>query len=110
MVPQIAFGCSEALPIILWSPRPGLAVKSSSVALRGFVCAESPVLMVKNLTTHGSQMIETKRVCRGGRCVSSFAALVKNLAPGPNRLSASTPDGRAEISLEVIRSALALER
>lgn len=92
--------------MVIWSPRPGESVNSALVALRGFLCEPFPVIVVDNRTTHRTQVVDTTPLCEGSDCVYAFAALVKNLVPGPNHLIARTPDGRYEVAVEVIRSAL----
>lgn len=64
--------------------------------------------MIRNETTSLEVITETTEVCEGSDCTYYFAAPVRELAMGENRITAEIPgEGGTMIEIEVIRTALA---
>ena len=104
-----AWECGSDKSFAVTYPRSGVSTYGDAISLRGFICHNFPIIVVKNVTTDKSVLTETKEICESGRCVYPFAVFVEDLAMGKNDLQATVP-GREpplEIHVEVVRTALA---
>ncbi len=95
--------------MVIIAPHTGVTTYAKTIAVRGFLCENSRQIIVRNKTTSQMTMAETTPHCEDSQCVYSFAALVRDLAPGTNQLTAATLDGTTMIDLEVVRTALVLK-
>jgi hypothetical protein len=103
--PAGASDCGPGAGLTVTAPRDGARTLSPSITIRGYVCEDYPLITIRNKTTSLEVITETKEVCEGSECVYHFAAPVRELALGENRITAETGDETVEI--EVIRTALA---
>lgn len=105
----LAADCTADRRIVVTYPRSGIRTYGDAISLRGFLCQNYPLIVVRNITTKKSMLTETREVCEDGQCVYPFAAFVEDLAPGTNELQAIIP-GRSpplSVSIQVIRTVLA---
>lgn len=106
-----AFGwdCPGKGELIVTAPRAGAHTFNDSIAVRGFLCEDYQLVVVRNRTTETSVLTNTDEVCEGGICVYTFAAFMDDLALGVNDLEATVPgiDPPMEATVQVIRTALA---
>jgi hypothetical protein len=77
-----------------------------SIMIRGYLCSNYPLITIRNRTTSLEVITETSEVCDGSECTYHFAAPVRELALGENRITAEIP-GDEIVEIEVIRTALA---
>lgn len=104
--------CSSG-DILILTPPSGTTTIRDSVTIRGFLCENHALVLIRNETTDHSTLTVTDEECDDGSCIYRFVARVRGLAPGINDITASVPDEDPpiETGVEIIRTALAwLER
>ena len=114
LIPCGAWGwdCAEDGKMVVVAPRSGIRTQRDSIAVRGYLCQDYQVVLVKNTTTKKITMASTDEFCRENEgCVYTFAVFVDDLAMGTNELTAAIPGLQPpiEVHLSVIRTAFAMQ-
>lgn len=101
--------CPAGGELIVTAPRSGAHTFNDTIAVRGFLCGQYPVVLVQNRTTQKAVLTDTDESCSSKRCVYTFATFISDLALGENDLQATVPgkDPPLEVRVQVIRTALA---
>jgi len=103
----LAQDCGRAERLVVTSPKSGAKTLYPSVTVRGFLCQNAPMILIRNVTTNAELLTETTRVCDQEECTYHFAASVRGLEPGQNRITAEIPGEDVLVEIEVVRTALA---
>jgi hypothetical protein len=99
--------CSSGDEMFVTAPQSGAKTMQPSITVRGYLCHNRPLIMIRNETTATETITETNEVCDSSQCTYHFAAPVRGLALGENRITAEIPGDGTLVELEVIRTALA---
>jgi hypothetical protein len=102
----MAADCVPGEGLIVTAPRDGARTMNPSITIRGYVCDNYPLITIRNRTTSLEVITETREICEGSECTYHFAAPVRELALGENRITAEVP-GSDAVEIEVVRTALA---
>ncbi len=114
MASSAAWGwdCPDQEKIVVLAPRSGVRTQRDSISIRGYLCQNYRVVLVKNTTTKKIAMTGTDELCHGKEgCIYTFAVYVDDLAMGTNELTATIPGLHPpiEVHLSVIRTAFAMK-
>ncbi len=101
-----AADCGRGEGLIVTAPRDGARTMNPSITIRGYLCNNYPLITIRNRTTSLEVITETSKICDGSECTYHFAAPVRELALGENKITAEIP-GNVVVEIEVIRTALA---
>ena len=94
--------------LVVTAPRNGYKTLYAAVTVRGYLCRNYPLIMIRNETTNVETFTETREVCDTSECRYHFAAPVRELVLGENHITAVIPgEEEFEVAIEVIRTALA---
>lgn len=109
LVPALSFAqdCGRAERLVVTSPKNGAKTLYPSVTVRGFLCQNAPLILIRNITTNAELLTETTRVCDREECAYHFAVSVRGLEPGQNRITAEIPGEDIIVEIDVVRTALA---
>jgi hypothetical protein len=99
--------CTGGEELIVTAPKSGAKTLNPSITVRGYLCHNHPLIMIRNETTSLEVITETSEVCDGSRCAYHFAAPVRGLEFGENRITAEIPGEEGRVEIDVIRTALA---
>lgn len=91
------------------APRPGARTLNDTIAVRGFLCQDYHLVLVRNKTTDRTILTNTDALCDREGCIYTFATFMNDLALGENELAAVVPDQDppVEVRITVLRTALA---